>query len=1100
MDYGSPIFAVVDSITSSTVTSRAGSILESDERLICTDLICEGPIEGLSDKDGELLKYITDETKTQVDNLVLGKGVYYQNVPLIDSKLNKLNFVTAGFNISYGEEFNVYKNQYASTIHNYNQKLYLNETDIYYKNIFGGDLNSAGFFAFYQDEDSNCYEDILQISPNALPTKIKSQKFLTSNGVFNFPILVQLLDQAKKNCQEFNHKIVNKYADQISVHIRADQMFATSSNGSTVINDGAFVVEISESNSSKRYFVIVKMSGISKGGYTVDIPINLNLNSVTYNNYYVKVYALTTKIPPDNGNNFKQFTLAAIIERVKTRGVFCYPFSAIVKSAVSSRHFNQDPERTFDLKLLKIKIPSNYDPETREYNGNWNGKFSSFLKWTDNPAWIFYDICTNSRYGIGNGLILDKDLNKWELYKIGKYCDELITVSTPHKYTPDNFYIDINDKNIIYIDKMGRDINTFKKQYPPVFDIDKIFTASNNGYNNSIIFLYDLQNDNEKFETAYKKIIWSIEDNGSNYKIKLINDFGPKWFFENDNTGLLQKFSDDNILLLKDVGNKKLSDRITLGSKNSQAGAKNYILQSFANSVSTYSEYINAQIFLDDMYYDGGDLNSIGLYGKCLPRVYNFRDPFEPRFSCNTLIDNETEALKIINDLASIFRGITYYKNNFVTATVDVNKPVSYLFNNSNVKNGLFSYSTGSLDGTYTVAKVLYKDKYENFTEQVEIVEDYALIRKYGIVVKEILGFGITSKNQARRIGQWMLLTNRFENQTVTFSTDLQGIVLRPSDVIQIEDQYRNDNLLQGRVVDVDYNNRFIVVDRQLDLNLIGQKIKFIYDKKSKTISDLNSSTSVSDADIDSLDVNNVIELQIQRIENNTNRVYFDTDYNYSLFNSILKTTPFIIQDNNSNQVYNLYKIISISEAENNEYTLFCIKHDPAKYEALTNNTYQFTTDFTKNTIVYATTDIVKELTFSSYNYYNTAQYTLSQLGDLVVDYTFNEPKSSLVASSDLSKEYWVCNLQIVNLFNYIQTQSSSSTYYKQIQNVLDDNGGLLFKVSLRNQNVKFVIKNNTISNKSVFLGKFGGSPVFLSGSAQVKVYLFDKNNKIINV
>ena len=1070
--------------------------LESDERLTSIDLICEGPIEGLCDKDGELLKYVTDETNTQVENLVLGKGVYYNNVPIVDSKLNKLNFVTAGFTIAYGEEFNLYKNQYASTIHKYDTKIYLNDNPSL-QNAFDG--STPGYFFFSQDQFGLIKEDNDKIPNNKFPDFIRKSLIFSNGTSFNGQKTIQFLDEVKKNCQEFNHKIVNKYCDEISIHLRANQLFSTGDDG-TIPYDAIFALEISEENSSARYFGIISVRGLSKSGYTIDIPISLNLNSVTYNNYYVKVYAISKKILPKNGRDFIDFSVSAIIERIKNRGNFSYPFSAIVKSSVSSRHFNQDPSRTFDLKLLKIKVPSNYDPEAREYNGNWDGKFNSFLRWTDNPAWIFYDICTNSRYGIGNGLILEKDLNKWDLYKIAKYSDELIKIATPNKYSSDDFYINLANKNTIYINKNGRTLTEFKTQYPPVYDVSRQFANLNGGYSNSIIYLYDLQNDNEKIDNAYKKIIWSVEDLGSMFKVKLINDFGPRTFFENDDTDLLTSFSNECATGINTNLNKSLSARISESLKNSQSNAKNFILQKFANLPASYSSYIEAQIFSNDFYNDGIDDDSVCLYGKCIPKVLNYREPFEPRFSCNLVIDNDTEALKILNDLASIFRGITYYKNNLVTATIDVDKPVSYLFNNTNVKNGNFSYSTGSLDGNYTVAKVLYKDKYENFTEQVEIIEDFDLIRNYGIVVKEVLGFGITSKDQARRIGQWLLLTNRFENQTVTFSTDLQGIVLRPSDVIQIEDQYKNNNVLQGRVIDVDYNNKYIVVDRQLNLNLTGQKIKFIFDKKNKTVADLNDLSSVSDSDVENLNIDQVVELEIERIENNTNRIYFSKFYNYNLFNSILKTTPFVIEDKDTNQSNNLYKIVSISEVENNEYSIFCIKHDPAKYEGLTNNKFENKIDFSNNSIVYSTTDVISEINVDNINFYQTVKYSLANLSNLQMNYTFNEPKSSLIKSSNVSQEYWVLNLKISDLFTSIQTLSASSGYYKNIQSTLDDGGGILFKITLRNQTVKFYIKTDDIADKNIFLGKFGGSPVYLSGSCQVKLYLFDKTNKIIDI
>ena len=102
-----------------------GGKLETNEKLFVIDALCEGPIEGLVDKEGSLLKYISESTEGGVDSIILGKGIYYNEVPLLDTNINKLNFVTSGFDISYGEEINNYKNTYASTVFRYLKKLYL---------------------------------------------------------------------------------------------------------------------------------------------------------------------------------------------------------------------------------------------------------------------------------------------------------------------------------------------------------------------------------------------------------------------------------------------------------------------------------------------------------------------------------------------------------------------------------------------------------------------------------------------------------------------------------------------------------------------------------------------------------------------------------------------------------------------------------------------------------------------------------------------------------------------------------------------------------------------------------------------------------------
>lgn len=62
--------------------------------------------------------------------------------------------------------------------------------------------------------------------------------------------------------------------------------------------------------------------------------------------------------------------------------------------------FSNIPQRAYDLYGRIIQVPSNYDVTTRTYSGTWDGTFKP--SWSDNPAWVFYDICTNTRYGLGH--------------------------------------------------------------------------------------------------------------------------------------------------------------------------------------------------------------------------------------------------------------------------------------------------------------------------------------------------------------------------------------------------------------------------------------------------------------------------------------------------------------------------------------------------------------------------------------------------------------------------------------------------------------------------------------------------------------------------
>ena len=97
-----------------------------------------------------------------------------------------------------------------------------------------------------------------------------------------------------------------------------------------------------------------------------------------------------------------------------------YPNCALFGISVDAQLFgNSIPSRKYLVDLSIIQVPSNYDPLTRQYTGFWDGTFKN--AWSDNPAWCYYDLATHPV--IGAGL---EEVNKWSLYEIGRYCDELV--------------------------------------------------------------------------------------------------------------------------------------------------------------------------------------------------------------------------------------------------------------------------------------------------------------------------------------------------------------------------------------------------------------------------------------------------------------------------------------------------------------------------------------------------------------------------------------------------------------------------------------------------------------------------------------------------
>lgn len=121
-------------------------------------------------------------------------------------------------------------------------------------------------------------------------------------------------------------------------------------------------------------------------------------------------------------NNQKNMTFEGYVELVE--GKFTYPHSAAVAMEVNAEDMgNSIPARSYRVRGLKVKVPSNYDPETRVYTGIWNGTFK--VAWTNNPAWIFYDLLINDRYGLGE-FINAATVDKWSLYTIAQYCDQAV--------------------------------------------------------------------------------------------------------------------------------------------------------------------------------------------------------------------------------------------------------------------------------------------------------------------------------------------------------------------------------------------------------------------------------------------------------------------------------------------------------------------------------------------------------------------------------------------------------------------------------------------------------------------------------------------------
>lgn len=418
-----------------------------------------------------------------------------------------------------------------------------------------------------------------------------------------------------------------------------------------------------------------------------------------------------------------------------TRGAYRYPYTAYIGMAVDSRYFSKVPERSYDLKLKTVKIPSNYKPATREYTGIWDGTWYSTDQWTDNPAWCYYDLLTNPRYGLGDYL-KETDIDKWALYKIAKYCDELV------------------------------------------------YTGIGN-----------------------------------------IND-SANW---------------------------------------------------------------------------------------------------EPRYTCNILLRDRTEAFNVVTTMASIFRGMAYWNGSTLTAIQEAPGPVVAHYNNSNVIDGNFLYQGSSLKARHTAVLVKYLEPDSGYEQRVEYVEDREGIAHLGYREKEVEAAGCTSRSQAHRVGRWILLSEKEETEIVSFSTGLQGITAPPGSIISINDVAKSQDRIAGRVVSATASS--LTFDAPVYIN---PNLNWVL----AVVTDIRQQEQLPDGTWEE-------QLRGQL------HTYAINEYSSSLSDTYSVVTLaggstfieqpaegavwFLYSATNANN--RLYKVLSIAEQENSTYQISALEHYADKYD-----------------------------------------------------------------------------------------------------------------------------------------------------------------------
>jgi len=173
----------------------------------------------------------------------------------------------------------------------------------------------------------------------------------------------------------------------------------------------------------------------------------------------------------------------------------------------------------------------------------------------------------------------------------------------------------------------------------------------------------------------------------------------------------------------------------------------------------------------------------------------------EPRFSLNLLLNTRDEVYNVIQQLTSIFRGISYYGAGSLVLRQDKPTDSQYLLGPSNVVDGLFIYSGTAEKTRHTCATVAWQSYDTLGNVEYEYIEDHEAVAKYGIVNKDVKAIGCYSQGQAHRLGKWLLTSERLLSETVSFAVSIDaGIAVTPGIVVDIADPMRAGTRRSGRV------------------------------------------------------------------------------------------------------------------------------------------------------------------------------------------------------------------------------------------------------------------------------------------------------------
>ncbi|WP_017694303.1 host specificity protein J [Enterobacter hormaechei] len=215
----------------------------------------------------------------------------------------------------------------------------------------------------------------------------------------------------------WTHTFTNTQLSAVRLRLKWPSLFKQQDNGDLVGYSINYVVELQTDGGSWQKVLDTNVTGKTTSDYERSHRIDLPKAGSTWTIRLRKITA--------DANSAKigdTMTLQSYTEVIDAK--LRYPNTALLYIEFDSSQFNGSiPQIACEPRGRVIRVPDTYDPETRTYSGTWLGTFK--WAWTDNPAWIFYDLVVSDRFGLGDRLTT-ANIDKWTLYQVAQYCDQMV--------------------------------------------------------------------------------------------------------------------------------------------------------------------------------------------------------------------------------------------------------------------------------------------------------------------------------------------------------------------------------------------------------------------------------------------------------------------------------------------------------------------------------------------------------------------------------------------------------------------------------------------------------------------------------------------------